>query len=102
MPDYNPDKERHVDHKFIVQKAYTFGEETKKGIWHDDKYYKFDKYGRFSLKNETVAREIQTRFPKECTVTRMRYPHISDRGHKYHFSVPELPWKRGKDATEDN
>jgi len=112
MPDYNPDKERHVDHKFVVQNA----EKTpKEGLWAGDKFLKFNKQGRLTIKDEKLAREIQKEYPYQLAVTRVRSPKPADQGHNYFFNMPEAPWKRiereqreqaekeekeGKDATK--
>lgn len=95
MPDFNPDKERHVDHKFVVQKAFPGNEKdpvmTSKGALAPDKQ------GRMIVKDESLAREIQQQNPRELTVTRMRTPGAADQGHRYHFGGwPEMPWKKTK------
>jgi len=92
MPDYNPDKERHVDHTFVVQKAWPNSPDsvmTSKGE------LKGNHQGRFTVKDETLAREIQKSYPRDFAVTRMRTPKPADAGHRYHFGGwPEMPWKK--------
>lgn len=95
MPDFNPDKERHHKHKFIVQRAFENwrgrldgGVATSKGV------LKPDAQGRMVVRDASLAREIQQENPHELVVTRMQTDHPSDRGHRYVFTVPEMPWKR--------
>jgi len=97
MPDYNPDREGHTGHRFIVQKAWPGkgsldpGEaaQTSKGA------LKFDREDRFAVKDEALAREIQQQYPRELAVTRVRTNHPADRGHRYHFGqTPAMPWHR--------
>ena len=91
MPDFNPDKEAHRDHKWIVHDA------TRKrlaGVHAVGKDLMFNKYGRFSIRDEGVAAEIRQRYPRDVTVTRVSKYHPADRGHKYFFAVPEMPWKK--------
>lgn len=99
MPDYNPDKERHHNHKFIVQQAWPsiVGDEVKtsKGTLRPNDQ------GRMVVKDETLAREIQQQYPRELTVTRTTADHPSDRGHKFLFGGwPEMPWKRKRQHRE--
>ena len=41
----------------------------------------------------------------DVTVTKVAYPDARDRGHRYFFTVPEMPWKRsngnGKAENEE-
>ena len=95
MPDFNPDKERHRKHKFVVQKAWTDasrpndglsdGVATSKGV------LKPDDEGRMLVNDEALAREIQQENPKELVVTRMNADDPADRGHNYFFSVSKEP-----------
>lgn len=53
------------------------------------------------VKDRGLAMAIRDQYgsgrrPK-VTVTKVNYPDVHDRGHKYFFSVPEMPWKRSKD-----
>ena len=89
-PDYNPDKERHADHRFIVQSA------VKRKLDHvpDHPELKLNSQGRCVVKDEGLAREIQNE-TRDVAVTRMRHPHRSDRGHVYFFGqAPPLPWAK--------
>ncbi len=108
MPDYNPDKERHTQHRFVVQKAWPGkgnldpGEaiQTSKGD------LKFGHEDRLVIKDEALAREVQQQYPRELAVTRMRYPDPADRGHHYHFGqMPAMPWHKydenGRRIVED-
>jgi len=95
MPDYNPDREGHHKHKFTVLDA------TRRRLKHIPNYpdLKFDKHGRLRLSDEGLAREIQKE-TKDVTVTRMKHPDRSDRGHVYFFGQwPEMPWKKVKDEN---
>ena len=105
MPDYNPDKEAHVQHKFIVQKAWPSGDyqgdglaegiQTSKGV------LKPNSQGRMVVKDAALAREIQSAYPADLAVTRMRTPDPADKGHKYHFGGwPEMPWKKKAQPPE--
>ncbi len=99
MPDFNPDREGHVKHKWLVQKANTFGPlnapvMTSKGP------LKTSKKGRFFVTDPTLAAEIRAQYPADYAVTRVRTPAPADRGHNYFFGqMPELPWK--KEQPED-
>lgn len=93
MPDYNSDKESHNKHKFVVQQAWPGvvgdGVATSKGI------LKPNDQGRMTVKDESLAREIQKEYPRDLTVTRMNSNDPADIGHRFHFgSWPEMPWKR--------
>ena len=92
MPDFNPDKERHVDHKFVVQTAWpgvANKVKTSKGeLEMNDK-------GRMIIKDEVLAREIQKEHPHDLAVTRMRMPKPADQGHRYFFGQTKpLPWAK--------
>ena len=89
-PDYNSDRERHVDHKFVVQTAWpgvANKVKTSKGeLEMNDK-------GRMIIKDEVLAREIQKEHPRDLAVTRMRTSKPADQGHRYHFGqMPPMPW----------
>ena len=92
MPDYNPDKEAHRDHSWIVHNAVKgqHGGRVKAA----DKTMNFDREGRFMIRDESVAAEIREKYPKAVTVTRVNSHHASDRGHKYFFSCPGMPWHK--------
>ena len=102
MPDYNPDKERHRDHKWVVHNVKRTRDPDP--IVAADKVMAFNKEGRFTVSDEKVAQEIREEYPRDVSVTRVNYSHPSDRGHTYFFTVPELPWKRNnadKDRKQD-
>ena len=92
MPDFNPDKERHVDHKFVVQTAWPGVEKkikTSKGELD------MSAKGRMIIKDEVLAREIQKEHPHDLAVTRMRMPKPADQGHRYFFGQTKpLPWAK--------
>ncbi len=95
MPDFNPDREGHVKHKWIVHNATQ--NRNFKGVKAGGKDMLFNKEGRFLINDEVVANEIRNEHPRDVTVTRMRYPDVADRGHKYFFSCPKMPWHEEKD-----
>ncbi len=90
MPDFNSDREGHVKHKWLVQNA-TQNRDFK-GVKSGDQDMLFNHEGRFLINDPVVANEIRKEHPRDVTVTRMRYPDVSDRGHTYHFSCPAMPW----------
>jgi len=101
MPDFNPDKEAHAEHKFVVQNA------TRRPMENVPNFpdLKFNNQGRLRLTDEGQAREIQ-QMTKDVTVTRLRHPSRSDRGHVYFFGqFPGLPWAKydelGRRIDED-
>ena len=89
MPDYNADKEAHRDHKWIIHKAI---KGDQKGVRVGDKNLMFNREGRFVTSDEGLASDIRKAHPQAVTVTRVTANHPSDRGHKYFFRVPEMPW----------
>ena len=91
-PDYNPDKEAHRNHKWIVHKA--LNKDGFNGVRAGGKVLPFDSQGRFAVSDESVAKEIRNRYPRSATVTRVTADHASDRGHKYFFTCPEMPWHK--------
>lgn len=94
-PDYNPDREGHRKHKFIVQPAWKSGMK-KKGInLPDGRFAKYNREKRFMLNDEKMARDVQKEHRNDLVVTRVNDPDIADRGHNYFFGqIPEMPWKR--------
>lgn len=90
MPDYNSDRDRHVDHKFVVQSAWP---NSPKEIMTSKGLLKANEQGRMMVKDEALAREIQKEHPHDLAVTRMRTPKPADQGHRYHFGqMPPMPW----------
>ena len=96
MPDFNPDKEAHRDHKWIVHKAIK-GNPAFDRVKIDGKEMPFNREGRFSVSDEKVANEIREAYPRLATVSRVSTYHPSDRGHKYFFSCPAMPWHEQED-----
>lgn len=94
MADFNPDKERHRKHKWIVHNATRNRDFTK--VVAADKVMPFNDEGRFSVRDEKVAAEIREEYPHDVTVTRVLAEHVSDRGHKYFFTCPAMPWHKEK------
>ena len=93
MRDFNPDREGHRDHKWIVHKAIK-GIHNFTKVEAGGKVMPFNAEGRLAVDDEAVAAEIREKYPRTATVTRVTASHPSDRGHKYFFSVPELPWHK--------
>ena len=89
MPDFNADREGHRDHKWIVHKAVRG---TQKGVRVGEKDLMFDREGRFATSDEGLANTIRKAYPREVTVSRVTSNHPSDRGHKYFFTCPAMPW----------
>lgn len=90
--DFNPDKERHVDHTFVVMNAYPTAAE---GLQTSKGFLKYDDQNRFTTRNEALAREIQQQHGNDVIVTRMRTSDAADRGHRYHFGqMPAMPWHK--------
>lgn len=94
MPDYNPDREGHVKHRFIVQPNSKFPHQ--KGVKLDNgKFLKFNREKRFTTSNEPLARELQEEYRKDLVVTRVRHPDEADRGHNFFFgSMPGVPYAK--------
>jgi cell shape-determining protein MreC len=92
MPDFNPDKESHRDHEWIVHKAVR--DNSFNAVKAAGKEMKFNREQRFKVGDEKVAAEIRREYPRDVTVTRVNKYHPADRGHKYFFQVPEMPWKK--------
>jgi hypothetical protein len=69
----------------------------------DDKIMKFsEKNGSFTTKDPGLAREIDARYGNKGGVVpgeTVTVPMVKrEAGHKYLFSMPEMPWKKAKDA----
>jgi len=99
VPDYNADKESHRDHKWIVHKAVRG---TQKGVRVGEKDLMFDREGRFSTSDEGLAGAIRKEYPREVTVSRVSAYHASDRGHKYFFTCPAMPWHEEREDEESS
>jgi len=94
--DYNPDREGHIKHRFIVQP--NSKRPLQKGVKLDNgKFLKFNSEKRFVTYNEVLARELQKEYKQDLVVTRVRHPDAADRGHSFFFGqMPEMPWKKNK------
>lgn len=92
MPDFNPDREGFVKHKWIVQNATRSG---KKGVQTSKGFLKYNDEGRLTVNDPVLAGEIREDNKWDTVVTRVRYPDEADRGHRYHFgSIPAMPWHK--------
>ncbi len=99
VQDYNPDKEKHIDHSWIVQPA---TRKPDKGIEIDGKFLPFGREGTLRLKDGAVADAVRQKYDRQMVVTRTRRPDAHDRGHNYFFgSWPEMPWKRRPPDPEE-
>lgn len=100
MPDWNPDREGHVDHEYIVQDA---TRDRIPGVQTQAGFLKFNKQGRMKVKDPALAAEIRSSEigKRKVTVTRVRHPKPSDQGHRYFFGGwPEMPWKKKQEVQE--
>jgi len=94
VPDFNPDREGHVQHRFIVQPNSKFPFQKSVKL-EDGRELKFNSEKRFTTSDEKLARELQQEYRKDLVVTRVRHPDVADRGHKYFFGQqPGLPWHK--------
>ncbi len=88
-------------------------ERNRKGLPLDDKRLKFQKKtGTCYTHDEGLAREIDQRFGQrgqeefarafvnEVPQSMTKVNEGTRHNHNYFFAVPDLPWKRGLDATE--
>jgi len=100
MPDWNSDREGHVEHKWVVQKAFA-GDDIGDAIQTSKGELKPNDQGRMIIKDPALAHEIRMQNPRELTVSRMRYQKPADAGHRYHFGGwPEMPWKKKAQPQE--
>jgi len=100
MADYNPDREGWTGHKYIVQRVWQGPDTAQVDI--GDRRMKWNKQGRMLVNDPAVANAIRQKYGNDVTVTRMRYPDAHDRGHRYIFTMPEMPWKRNNGNGEEN
>lgn len=91
--DYNPDREGHAEHKYIVINA---TKQPRKFIEAGGKKIRLSKEGFTSLKDPAIANEIRQKYGTDVTVSRVRSPGQHERGiHNYFFAMPNgLPWKK--------
>lgn len=98
--DYNPDKEAHRDHNWMVVKATQ--DPNFKAVPTAKGNLKFGKDGAFKVNDPGLANEIRETVGPDAVVTRMSNVKPADRGHRYFFGMmPEMPWKRKKHNGED-
>ena len=57
------------------------------------KRYPWGRQGAFHLKDEGVARALEQKYDGQVLTMKVDVPDERDRGHRYLFTVPELPWK---------
>ncbi len=61
----------------------------------------FGRDGAFRVRDSGIAEEIKTKYGGDVVVSKIRYPDVHDRGHRYFFGmIPEMPWKRKKGDGE--
>lgn len=62
------------------------------------KEYKFRPNGMMRVQDRGEAFAIREKYGRgrapKVTTTKVNIPHPSDRGHKYTFQVPAMPWHR--------
>src|SRR3990167_4889638 len=97
--EYNSDSEGHVKKKWQVQNA----SREPVQVEIDGKQMPFGRDGVFRVNDPGVADAIRQKYGRtgQVTVSRIRYPDVADRGHKYFFSMPEMPWRRNKENGEE-
>lgn len=62
----------------------------------DGKRYPWGRSGGFQLNDPGEAAALKAKYGHMIDTYSAPVPHPADRGHRYTFSVPELPWKREK------
>ena len=72
--------------------------EVPKTLEVDGKRYDFRDSGMMRIADRGLAMAIRDKYGKGSapgvTVTKVNHPAPADRGHRYFFSVPELPWRK--------
>lgn len=58
----------------------------------DGKDYSFGNGFAFRTDDEGLAREIQAKYGRDVVVDKIKMPDVHDRGHKYFFTNPGMPW----------
>ena len=91
--DYNPDREGHAEHKYIVINATT---QPRKYIEAGGRKLRLSKEGWCKVKDPAIANEIRQKYGGDVTVSRVRSPGVHERGiHNYFFAMPKgLPWAK--------
>ena len=54
----------------------------------------------FHVKDAGEAEALKQKYGHRLDYARMKSPDVHDRGHKYVFQVPTLPWKENHAAQE--
>lgn len=81
-----------MPHKYAVIKA----TQRTKDIRIDDRVLNFgDKSGGLVVRDPGLAAEIEAKYETTRDAVVIRQPD-REAGHRYTFTVPEMPWKRGK------
>ena len=91
MPDYNPDRDGWLGHRFIVQPS-SKRPNLKSVKMASGRELKFNHEKRFATRDVGMARELQKEYGQEIVVTRTTHPHVADRGHNYFFAVQGVPY----------
>ena len=92
IPDYNADKESWHKHKWIVTKATQSPDFNAVEI--GEKVMPFDNQFRFSVSDPGIADAIRQKHRWDVAVTRFKADDPADRGHKYMFTMPGVPWAK--------
>ena len=88
-PDYDPAPEKHAGRKWMIKPALN---PHMKFLELNGKKYRFNKDGNMVVKDQVVARALQQKYGMDIAVGGVRYPHMADRGHRYFFTSPGMPW----------
>lgn len=90
-PDYDPAPEKHAGRKWMIKPALN---PHMKYLELNGKKYRFNKDGNMVVKDQVVARALQQKYGMDIAVGGVRYPHVADRGHRYFFTSPGMPWHK--------
>ena len=90
-PDYDPAPDRHAGRKWMIKPAL---DPHMKYLELNGKKYRFNKDGNMVVKDQVVARALQQKYGIDIAVGGVRYPHVADRGHRYFFTSPGMPWHK--------
>ena len=72
-----------------------------KSVEVDGKTYKFNRWGALRIRDKSVARAIRDKYGKalaSAEVSDVPNPRKDEAGHRFFFSVPEMPWKRKRNG----
>ena len=92
MADFNPDREGHVKHKWLVQTVRP-GQENET-VKTSQGELKLSPKGRCLITDPALAAEVRQEYARDLAVSRLR---VGDGGrtHYYFFGQwPEMPWKK--------